>query len=332
MITKLLLFGFVNILFFIPIFADENNEISVPPIQYPEKVTDEMQVRKEIKNSFFKNENLVAPSLEKNYTEKNINNNNYKKEQSPQINQQNNLEDIIDKSIQKKRNEIKSNNQINLTEQDFSGKSSETWKIFLISTLFISTISILGFLLIKMRRKGVFSISKADKIMDIISTMPISPKRQILILKIKDQEIVIANTENGINFLTEINNSTPLKNIIDKKQMQLNEKFLLPKNEKIEQNISNIDKPVEKKSDILLKALKSLNSNSLGQKKNNASDIDNSINSNSQNKAENFPKYLINQFENESKKELKKKDDEVDSVDNVTNLIREKLRSMKPLN
>ena len=31
-------------------------------------------------------------------------------------------------------------------------------------------------------------------------------------------------------------------------------------------------------------------------------------------------------------KEVKKKDDDVDSVENVTNLIREKLRSMKPLN
>ncbi len=334
---KLLFLGIINfgIIFNIS-FAENNYDSTVPPIQYPEKSNDEMQARKDIKNSFFKNDDMNSNTLDNNLTIK-MNAPPYMTEPIIEKTKQKPLEELMNKNILKKKNEVKKGVQLNLTEQENSGRSSELWKIFMISIFFISILGSLAYILTKFRKKGIFSLVKSEKIMDIVSTLPISPKRQILILKIRDQEIVVSNTESGISFLTEITGGLNNRVFQEKKQLQLNEKLMLQKqdrnifdkvDQKNEQNNNLSDKISEKKSDILLKALKSINSNNLNQKKNKTSDEV----PQSQNKGDSFPKYLANQFENESKKEIKKKEEDVDSVENVTNLIREKLRSMKPLN
>ncbi len=336
MLSKSLFFGLVNIFFiFNSSNAQDNLDNSVPPIQYPEKKNDEMQFRKDIKNSFYKNDDIILNT--NNQDKNNIMNRNIKetnKESSSDINNQTSFEELMGQSISKKKPENKKTLNISNKEMEAQGRPSELWKVFLISTIFVSIIGFLGYLLTKFRKRGMFSISKSEKMMDIISTLSISPKRQVMILRIRDQEIVVSNTETGINFLTEISGGYSNKNLQEKKQLQISDKFLMPKNEKsildkVEHQNSSSEKNVEKKSDILLKALKSINSNNLNQKKNNNSEQNLSS---TQNKSEGFPKYLANQFENESKKEIKKKEDDGDSVENVTNLIREKLRSMKPLN
>lgn len=336
MFGKSLFLSVINVsLLFNITFAEDIYESTVPPIQYPEKNNDEMQARKDIKNSFFKNEDINSNSQENNLINK-INVIPYINEPILEKQKQKSLEELMDKNIPKNKHEAKNNSKLKVQDQDALGRPSEAWKIFMISIIFVSIIGTLGYLLTKFRKKGIFSLTKSEKIMDIISTLPISPKRQILILKIRDQEIVVSNTESGISFLTEINGALPGRNMLDKR-VQLSDKFLLPKQEKNlfdkieqknEQNSAQSEKNSEKKSDILLRALKSINSNNLNQKKNKTSEEALPT----QNKADSFPKYLANQFESESKKEIKKKDEEVDSVENVTNLIREKLRSMKPLN
>ncbi len=336
MLSKSLFFWLVNIIFiFSTTYAQDNLDNSVPPIQYPEKKNDEMQFRKDIKNSFYKNDDSILNT--NNQEKSNIINRNIKdtnKDASSDINNQTSFEELMGQTISKKKTENKKNLNLSNKEIEAQGRPSELWKVFLISTIFVSIIGFLGYLLTKFRKRGMFSISKSEKMMDIISTLSISPKRQVMILRIRDQEIVVSNTETGINFLTEISGGYSNKNLQEKKQLQISDKFLMPKNEKSildkveNQNLSS-EKNVEKKSDILLKALKSINSNNLNQKKNNNTE---QASSTTQNKSEGFPKYLANQFENESKKEIKKKDDDGDSVENVTNLIREKLRSMKPLN
>ncbi|APJ02717.1 flagellar biosynthetic protein FliO [Silvanigrella aquatica] len=340
--NKLMFLWIINIGFlFSPAFAQEksnNYESTVPPIQYPEKNNDEMQVRKDIKSSFYKYDDTNSPISESQPAKK-INNTptttsrNFLDEKP----KEKSFEDILEKNETPKKIENKKNERLNFSSQTNTSRPSELWKLFLLSVIFIGILASLGYLLTRLRNKGLFAISKTDKVMDIISTLPISPKRQIMILKIRDQEIVVSNTENGINFLTEVSGGLVNRSLQEKRQLPISDKFLLPKQEKnlydkIEQkneiNNTQNDKNTERKSDILLKALKSINSNNLNQRKNKPAEE----NSNSSNKTETFPKYLANQFENESKKEVKKRDEEVDSVENVTNLIREKLRSMKPLN
>ena len=332
---KSLFLGLINILFIFNLsFAQGNLDNIVPPIQYPEKKNDEMQFRKEIKNSFYKSDDLINNLNSQDSKINNDTSNAVIKDNSSDINNQKSFEELMGHNITKKKSDSKKNSNITLKESENQGRPSELWKVFLISTLFVSIIGFLGFLLTRFRKKGMFSITKAEKMMDVVSTLSISPKRQVMIIRIRDQEIVVSNTETGINFLTELGGSFNNRSMQDKKQVQISDKFLLPKNEKsildkMEQQTSMTDRAPEKKSDILLKALKSINSNSLNQKKSISSEQNSNV---PQNKSEGFPKYLANQFENESKKEIKKKEEDVDSVENVTNLIREKLRSMKPLN
>ncbi len=83
----------------------------------------------------------------------------------------------------------------------------------------------------------------------------------------------------------------------------------------------------EKKSEILMKAIRKMEKTTFPEKEvNPKSDTNESTETNSK-----FPKYFSNAFETEARKDIKKKE-ETDNVENVTNLIREKLRSMKPLN
>ena len=324
--------------------SEENIENTVPPMQYPEKKRDEMQVRKEIKNSFIKSEDLNSNYPQLNSLNQNPNNevkknsfiesnDSIKKDSEPitELKGQKTFDELIGQNISKKKNETsKKSMNVNLKESEQPSRQSELWKVFLISTIFISVLAILGYLLTKIRKKGfLFANNKNEKVMDIVSTLSISPKRQVMILKIRDQEIVVSNTEAGIQFLTDISSANSNRNIQERRQYQISDKFLLSKNneksltEKSEIQQAQVEKSNDKKSDILLRALKSINTNSVGTKKQAINEA---------NKAEAFPKYLANQFENEGKKDVKKKEEEVDSVENVTNLIREKLRSMKPLN
>ncbi|WP_338636615.1 flagellar biosynthetic protein FliO [Spirobacillus cienkowskii] len=331
-------------------FAEQIKESTVPPIKYPEKKYDESQFRREIINSFFNNEatdkdssnmtgnqNYLSNEQNKridsyNNSQNNLNINLEKRESAD------NLEKLMEKNVIKKKAEIKKKNLMDLPEKDSTRSDSEIWKVILLSLIFIGFLFLFGFFLIRFKKQGLFSLNKSEKTMEVVSTLSISPKRQVIILRIRDQEIAVSNTENGITFLTEIGSSSSSSaggGINEKRALQISEKYFLPSQEKkiiekIEQKKENStnEKSLEKKSDILLKALKSINANSLNQKKNKQLDIDDKV----ELKSEPFPKYLASQFENEAKKEVRKKEEEVDSVENVTNLIREKLRSMKPLN
>jgi flagellar biogenesis protein FliO len=206
------------------------------------------------------------------------------------------------------------------------------WKGASIVVGFIALIGLLALFMAKMSRKGVFKKTKKDNALNIISTLSINPKRQVMILQVRDKEIVISNTESGINFITDIGNHTSYKEtVIEKKPFQI-ENYIksIPSGiSKIEEEVISTKKAnhtTDKKSDLLLKALKRMEKEPAPEKPSSTEEKQELTDMNGK-----FPKYFSNIFENESKKEIKKKDDQ-DSVENVTNLIREKLRSMKPLN
>ncbi|KAB8027721.1 flagellar biosynthetic protein FliO [Fluviispira multicolorata] len=315
-------------------FAQSSNEAVVPPIQFPEQ---------KIEDSIEKNEQNKGSSSTDKIKEMNL-----EKQMeliiSNKIQENNEIKNL---KSEKENKKIKSEQKIKTHESEYdflkedsakSRTSSELWKFFTLAICFSSIIAVVGYFLAKIKKRGSFLISRQDKIMDVVSSLSLSPKRQIVILRIRDQEIVVSNTEAGINFLTEVSggNNFQSKPIIEKKPSLISDKMTFSKldrslvekaDSKKEGNPLGTDKVAEKKSDILLKALKSLNSNSLTQKLKNSEEKNNE-----ENKIGNFPKYLASQFEAESKKELKKKEEDGDSVENVTNLIREKLRSMKPLN
>ncbi|MES2616044.1 MAG: flagellar biosynthetic protein FliO, partial [Bdellovibrionota bacterium] len=127
---------------------------------------------------------------------------------------------------------------------------------------FISFIGIIAFILAKIGKRGFFKTVKEDKEINIISTLSISPKRQIMLVQVRDKEIVITNTESGICFLAEAGSRVEAKETaMEKKQFQI-ENFIksLPTQEAIkakqEPEVENKSIINEKKSDILMKALK----------------------------------------------------------------------------
>ena len=73
-----------------------------------------------------------------------------------------------------------------------------------------------------------------------------------------------------------------------------------------------------KNSNILSNALKKIENKSEEKNEN-------------ENKNSSFPKYLANAFEQESKKDLSVKNEDKDNMTDVTKMIREKLKYMKPL-
>lgn len=301
----------------------------VPPIVLPEKIQSQEEPSENLPNKETVNVSGTENELEKQMDfliNNQINELTGQKEEKKHQKTEDNIRKIEDK---------KSTQLILDAKKPSSLK--DLWKFF---TIIVGCGAFLGFALIminKFKRKGAFGLSRSEKIMDVVSSMSLSPKRQIIIIKIRDQEIVVSSTENGINFLTEINGlNYSSKGVIEKKPNLISDKVAFSRTDrsitelledKTEQKKK--DSLEEKKSDILLKALKSLNSNMTPSKKRDQDHKDNEKKSAS---SASFPKYLANNFEVESKKEVRKKEEDMDSVENVTNLIREKLRSMKPLN
>jgi len=201
---------------------------------------------------------------------------------------------------------------------------------------FLALVGIGGFVLVRIKRRGLLN-TIPEKTISISSSLSLSPKRQILVLQVKGREILIANTETGVQFLSDLGGSTEssFSSVASKNSAALLEQrptqistSLKSSNVSVS-SLSSLDTPradgeenLTKKSDILLKALKKLNHNQEEDIKIDEPQIQKAA----------FPKYLANAFEQESKKEIKKEDNSTDTVESVTNLIREKLRSMKPLN
>ncbi len=214
--------------------------------------------------------------------------------------------------------------------KDNKRKETSLWQSASLVVAFISMLGALAFIMQKINKKSFFKKQKIENVMNIISTISISPKRQIMLLQIRDKEIVISNTESGINFISDIQNRALQKESIEEKRPLKLSNFMNNFEKKIEVNENKLteNKLIEnnKKSDILMKAIKKIEK----EKKEEVNKKEEKLLENNSNSAI-FPKYISNIFENESKKEVKKKDDN-DSVESVTNLIREKLRSMKPLN
>jgi flagellar biogenesis protein FliO len=213
-------------------------------------------------------------------------------------------------------------------------KETSLWQGATVVVSFISGIGFLGYLLAKMSRRRVFKVTKAEQAMNVISSLTINPKRQLLLIQVRDKEIILANTESGIQLISEVNlKSTITESLHEKKAFPIEDLI-----KKLPHNSSPISKShdaedslskrsdQEKKSDILVKALKRMENEPLKEKerKNELIEDENSS-------SPKFQKYFSNMFESEAKKDYKRKEDS-DSVENVTNLIREKLRSMKPLN
>jgi flagellar biogenesis protein FliO len=296
------------------IYAQITQESVVIPFEKNDSFTDFFDLNRDFKNSFLKIDlikNKDEIFVKENF-EKKEKNDNFKLDKDFNI-YENNVSEFYKKSIEKEeKNDILNSKKNNEFKKDFI-------KLSFLSSFLVLILLIISFLILKLKKREGRYLSKQEKIMTIVSSLFISPKRQVLILKIRNQEIVVSNTENGISFLTEINRNEffDKKCVVQEDRLIQNEKAQI---QKIEEN--KVKEHVKKeKSENFLNSIKKVNLESFNKKEKKYE------------KNELFSKYITDKFEKESKKNLNysEKDDN-DGIESVTNLIREKLKSMKPLN
>lgn len=125
-----------------------------------------------------------------------------------------------------------------------SSSYSYVWISLLFGIAFVGTMGMGRFLFIRLvgHRKGPSSSAHhSNKMMGVISSLELSPKRQILLVRIREKEVALASTEAGISLLCDVVQPSPF-------QVQ-----------------SDVEKT--KKQDVLLKALQSIGTETQKEKK-----------------------------------------------------------------
>lgn len=224
--------------------------------------------------------------------------------------------------------------------------------------IFLALICLIALYILKSRKRKNSIFNKFDQDMKIISTLPISTKRRIFLIDVKGQLMTLASTEHGIQFMTNIEShgedhskvkeSSPKlfnspyfnEDINTKKKSLTQDQASLNDSE-----IASEEKAKQKKTDLLSKALESLKKQqNLIQGKDfklqsKASHHDETIvKSESEQsplkiltKKRAFSKYLSDSFD--EKNESEKKDEitleKSDELDNITKMIKNRIRSMQ---
>lgn len=246
------------------------------------------------------------------------------------------------------------------------GQGSETpWASYATVGFLILGMAATGLLLIKIRQGKSFGPNKSERQMQIISNLSLSPKRQILLVKIRDKEVALASTETGITLLTEID--TPFRSAPHLIDDSGNEE---PRRRKVQQKLAkeepsrmiaaasedSVDESAMARSEMLMGALKNLREKSLRGK--HTAGVESTKTTANEPKIETvkkeelqdpaaylknsnrseptmrqtraaFPKYLANAFEKEANRPSAQQ--QGDEAGNVTNMIRERLKELRPL-
>jgi flagellar biogenesis protein FliO len=250
------------------------------------------------------------------------------------------------------------------------GQSEQSpWTAYATGGFLILGLAAAGVMMVRLRQGKAFGLNKAEKQMQLVSTLALSPKRQIILVRIRDKEVALASTEQGITLLTEM--QSPNKHSSAMLDDGGSEE---PRRRKVQQRIvqeepakmiaSGASESVGQetaiaRSEMLMGALKNLREKNLrgkgssGSSENSSSASMRSSDSEasekkiletvseSRSKGEPtlkqtraaFPKYLANAFEQESKRNIGTNTNSSgsDEAGNVTNMIRERLKDLRPL-
>lgn len=84
---------------------------------------------------------------------------------------------------------------------------NDLWKGLSVAVVFLGALAGGGVMLVKGRKRGLFQ--SPERHMEVLSSLSLSPKRQILLVRIRDQEFAVSSTEQGISFLSEVGQRLP---------------------------------------------------------------------------------------------------------------------------
>lgn len=244
---------------------------------------------------------------------------------------------------------------------------SSPWTSYAAGGFLILGLAAAGVTLVRIRQGRSFGGPKSERQMQLVSSLALSPKRQILLVRVRDKEVALASTEHGITLLTEMAASGRTSQLLEDGH---NEE---PRKRKVQQRIVQEDQPrmiadssesvgqetAIARSEMLMGALKNLREKNLRSKGStptqekpvisSAASTESAaveqrvLNNVSESKAKSeptmkqtraaFPKYLANAFEQESKRNISSAagSTSTDDVGSVTTMIRERLKDLRPL-
>lgn len=243
------------------------------------------------------------------------------------------------------------------------------WTAYATGGFLILGLAATGVMMVRLRQGKTFGLNKSEKQMQLVSTLALSPKRQIILVRIRDKEVALASTEQGITLLTELpshnkHSSAMLDDGGNEEPRRRKSQQRIAEEEPARMIASGVSESVGQetaiaRSEMLMGALKNLREKNLRGKESSSSSenlpsasirssaleasekkITESV-SESPSKSEPtlkqtraaFPKYLANAFEQESKRSISANSNSSgsDEAGNVTNMIRERLKDLRPL-
>lgn len=243
------------------------------------------------------------------------------------------------------------------------------WTAYATGGFLILGLAATGVMMVRLRQGKTFGLNKSEKQMQLVSTLALSPKRQIILVRIRDKEVALASTEQGITLLTEMqsqnkHSSAMLDDGGNEEPRRRKAQQRVAQEEPTKMIASGVSESVGQetaiaRSEMLMGALKNLREKNLRGKEfsstsenlppaairssdSEASEkkIQETV-SESRSKGEPtlkqtraaFPKYLANAFEQESKRSINTNSNSSgsDEAGNVTNMIRERLKDLRPL-
>lgn len=191
-----------------PVISPKNKKsesVPVQGIQVIEKKTPEIVKKKDTKN----NEDYLSYLLSS--VDKESSKNSIKKE----------TENVTENVLNSHSN-LQANSQVKsqlkpeakIEVKETKNFSSYMIRIMMVLTLLVGVILLLAKVSKKiMVGKNKLGFLNNSKIVEILNTTYIAPKRQLLLVKVHDQVMLLANSENGLSFISEINDlSNILKN------------------------------------------------------------------------------------------------------------------------
>ena len=242
-----------------------------------------------------------------------------------------------------------------------SGLSGQLWVQSIIVFCILSAMAFIGLLLIKLKRRHEL-VSKTDT-MSVISSLSLSPKRKILLVNIKGKEIAIASTESGIQVLSELQSTlesaepqpqpatkiteAPQKQLYSsepkqperRKEISIDEKqaifqralTAIKAKQRNNQDTEHEEQPHLSKQKKQKMSLKELDELRPAAEQSAAADERKSPTLTSRKKADkkaSVPKYIANSYTKQKTTPKASKGDE-GSVEDITSMIREKLRNAR---
>jgi flagellar biogenesis protein FliO len=120
------------------------------------------------------------------------------------------LSSVDEKSDPLKKNQ--ENTKVDTKKLELSKPTNISYTTYLVKMIFVLA-GVIGFffLVVKLMKKvmvgrGSLNLLRSSKLIEVMTTTYIAPKRQLMLVKVHDQVLLLANSESGISLLSEVKN------------------------------------------------------------------------------------------------------------------------------